>query len=228
MAFISLKQINKAYEIGHVHQQVLNNVSLQVDKGEMLAIVGASGSGKSTLMNILGLLDTPDSGEYELSGQLMSKLNPNELAHIRNQHIGFVFQQFHLLTRFTALQNVCLPLLYRDMPATQAKQLALEALNKVQMESYSHHKPNQLSGGQQQRVAIARAIVSNPSLLLADEPTGALDSQTSGQVMDVFRQLNEEGRTLIIITHDESIANQCLNKLTISDGQIKQVSKYEN
>ena len=217
---ISLNHIVKAYVIGSVKTQVLNRVSLQVPKGDMLAIVGASGSGKSTLMNIIGLLDRPDAGEYRLDGRDIAKLAADEIATLRNQHIGFVFQQFNLLPRFTAEQNVILPLIYRNTPPQEAKEKARAALARVGMECFLHHRPTQLSGGQQQRVAIARALVGEPQVILADEPTGALDSKTGKEVMDLFLALHKEGRTLIIVTHDEKIAEQCQRRITIADGLI--------
>lgn len=217
---IALEHIEKKYQVGSVESTVLKSISLNVFQKEMLAIVGASGSGKSTLMNIIGLLDKPDRGHYQLQGQDISKLSDDERAAFRNQSIGFVFQQFNLLSRFTALQNVELPLTYRDMSAQAIQYKALEALERVGMKSFAKHRPTQLSGGQQQRVAIARALVGEPHVILADEPTGSLDSVTGKEIMALFQTLNNEGRTLILVTHDEQIAHQCNRRITIADGQI--------
>lgn len=217
---IEMHDIVKKYRIGSVESLVLKSVSLTVHEQEMMAIVGASGSGKSTLMNLIGLLDKPDSGDYILNGQLIQGLDDDARAILRNQHIGFVFQQFNLLSRFTALQNVELPLTYRELPTPLIQQKALEALERVGMKSFAMHRPTQLSGGQQQRVAIARALVGEPQVILADEPTGSLDSATGQDIMTLFRTLNQEGRTLILVTHDEQIAHQCSRRVTISDGQI--------
>lgn len=217
---ISLQHIEKTYQIGLVKSTVLKAVSLSVFKNEMLAIVGASGSGKSTLMNIIGLLDKPDQGIYQLNGRDVQQLTDDERATLRNQHIGFVFQQFNLLSRLTALQNIALPLTYRDLPDATIQQKALEALHQVGMQSYAKHRPTQLSGGQQQRVAIARALVGEPDMILADEPTGALDSVTGQEIMNLFRTLNNQGRTCILVTHDEHIAHQCSRRITIADGRI--------
>lgn len=217
---IALTRIEKKYKIGSVESIVLKNISLNVDEGEMLAIVGASGSGKSTLMNIIGLLDTADSGQYLLQGYDVAGLNDNELAMLRNQRIGFVFQQFNLLPRFSAEQNVALPLTYRQMPPPMIKQRVLEALGRVGMRSFAAHRPTQLSGGQQQRIAIARALVNEPHVILADEPTGALDSSTGKEIMNLFLTLHKEGRTLILVTHDEKIAQQCTRRIMLADGQM--------
>lgn len=220
MPIIAISDLIKTYQIGTLESTVLKRISLSIDEGEMLAIVGASGSGKSTLMNLIGLLDKADSGKYLLCGRNVAGLNDDELALLRNQYIGFVFQQFNLLPRFSALQNVALPLLYRNMPHTQATKCALDALKRVGMDAFSAHRPTQLSGGQQQRVAIARALVGEPHVILADEPTGALDSITRTEIMQLFHTLHKEGRTLILITHDEHISEQCTRQITLVDGQI--------
>ncbi len=220
MPLIELHDIEKKYTVGSVESVVLKSVSLTVCESEMLAIVGASGSGKSTLMNMIGLLDKPDKGRFLLKGQDMFVLNDDLRAGLRNKHIGFVFQQFNLLPRFTALQNVTLPLTYRELPTHIMQQQALAALDKVGMKAYAQHRPTQLSGGQQQRVAIARALVNEPQVILADEPTGALDSVTGQEIMNLFCTLNQEGRTLILVTHDEHIAQQCTRRITLADGRI--------
>jgi len=196
----------------------LNQVSLSIQKSEMVAIVGASGSGKSTLMHILGCLDHPDSGQYFLEGKEISKMNKDALAKIRNNKIGFVFQSFNLLPRMSALENVELPLLYAGHPA--AKDEAAAALEKVNLGSRLYHEPSQLSGGQQQRVTIARALVTNPSIILADEPTGNLDSKSNEEILKIFRKLNQDGRTVIIVTHDAEIAGKCRRQIKIRDGRI--------
>lgn len=220
MPLISLTHIVKKYKMGHTESVVLKNVSLAVEAGEMLAIVGASGSGKSTLMNIIGLLDKADNGQYLLRGENVAGLSDDKLAILRNQHIGFVFQQFNLLPRFSAEQNVALPLTYRDISPQIIKKRVFDALARVGMQSYAAHCPTQLSGGQQQRVAIARALVTEPQVILADEPTGALDSGTGKDIMNLFLELHREGRTIILITHDEQVAIQCAKRITLADGQI--------
>ena len=220
MPLISLTNIEKKYQIGDLESTVLKKVSLDVNEGEMLAIVGASGSGKSTLMNIIGLLDKAEGGEYVLGGQNVAGLTPDALAILRNQRIGFVFQQFNLLPRFTAAQNIALPLTYRNIHPRLINQRVSEVMARVGMESFSAHRPTQLSGGQQQRVAIARALVGEPQVLLADEPTGALDSQTGRDIMKLFLALHAEGRTIILVTHDEQVASRCERRITLADGQI--------
>lgn len=217
---IKLSSIRKFYTIANKQRVVLDNLSLTIARGEMVAIVGRSGSGKSTLMNIIGLLDTINAGHYCLKGQAVAELSPNALALLRNRHIGFVFQQFHLLPRFCALQNVALPLTYRAMSPASLQQDAWQALKRVGMEDYVSQKPAQLSGGQQQRVAIARALVGNPTIILADEPTGALDTATGQGIMDLFLNLHQEGRTVVIVTHDERIAAQCKRCITLDDGKL--------
>lgn len=218
---IELQDIYKTYHIGDVDVHASNGISFKIYEGELVAIIGASGSGKTTLMNIIGLLDRPTSGKYFLEGQNVSNINRDEQSYLRNHHIGFIFQQFYLLSRLSALQNVMLPLTYRNMSASEMKTKALNSLEKVGMAKYALHKPTELSGGQQQRVAIARALVTQPTIILADEPTGALDSKTSQDVMDLLVQLNEEEKaTIIIVTHSEHIAEQCHSVIKISDGKI--------
>lgn len=217
---IALHDIEKKYHVGSVESIVLKSISMTVFENDRLAIVGASGSGKSTLMSIIGLLDKPDQGYYQLNGQDVSVLSDDERATLRNRHIGFVFQQFNLLSRFTAVQNVALSLTYRDLPEQAIQKKALEALDRVGLKAFALHRPTQLSGGQQQRVAIARALVGDPQVILADEPTGSLDSGTGKEIMDLFCALNHEGRTFIIVTHDEHIARQCTRRITLADGRI--------
>lgn len=217
---IKISNLMKSYELGGETVHALNDVSLDIDKGEFLAIIGPSGSGKSTLMNMLGCLDRPDAGEYLLDGKEIGKMNDNLLATIRNQKIGFIFQNFNLLTKLTAQENVELPLIYSGLSAKERKERALESLTKVGLKDRAGHMPTQLSGGQQQRVAIARALAGNPSILLADEPTGALDTKTSAEIMQLMKGLNELGHTIIIITHDLSIAKQVKRMVRIQDGQL--------
>jgi putative ABC transport system ATP-binding protein len=216
---IQAQDIVKAYELGGQTVRALDGVSLNIAAGEMIAIRGPSGSGKSTLMNILGCLDTPDSGSYVLAGEDVSKLSGNRLAEIRSQRIGFVFQTFNLLPRMSALENVELPLLYSGRHA-EAREAAIAALKTVALEGRMHHQPNQLSGGQRQRVSIARAIVTNPAIVLADEPTGALDSHTGAEIMHLFKSLNAQGRTIIIVTHDPVIARYCQREIYLCDGRV--------
>ncbi len=218
---IRMEDIWKTYQMGAEEVHALRGISLQVKKGEYVAIVGPSGSGKSTLMNIIGCLDTPTKGNYWLNGQLVSEMNDDQLARIRNKEIGFVFQTFNLLPRATALQNVELPLIYAGIPAQQRYELACKALEAVELSDRAGHKPNELSGGQRQRVAIARALVNNPSILLADEPTGALDSKTSIEIMLLFEKLHEKGNTIIIVTHERDIAARAHRIITIRDGMIE-------
>lgn len=217
---IVLKNLVKIYRIGDVASQVLKQVSLTVSEGELLAIVGASGSGKSTLMNIIGLLDKADEGQYVLNRRNIAGLDEDEAALLRNRHIGFVFQQFNLLPRFTARQNVALPLIYRNVASDDIEKRVMAALQRVGMQDFATHRPNQLSGGQQQRVAIARALVGEPQIILADEPTGALDSKTGSDVMNLFLALHREGRTIIMVTHDEQVAARCARRITLADGQV--------
>ncbi|MBL7481666.1 ABC transporter ATP-binding protein [Legionella bononiensis] len=215
---IQLRDLVKTYKLEGISSTVLNEVSLTVHQGDLLAIVGASGSGKSTLMNIIGLLDKPDSGSYILKNRNVAGLSDDESAEFRNQSIGFVFQQFNLLPRFTAMQNIALPLTYRGSPATEIKEKVMQVLEKVGMAQFASHRPMQLSGGQQQRIAIARALVTEPQVILADEPTGALDSRTGSEVMNLFLALHAEGRTIIMVTHDEHVAAQCRRRITLADG----------
>ncbi|MDQ0214916.1 putative ABC transport system ATP-binding protein [Oikeobacillus pervagus] len=217
---IQLKNINKSYKQGKEEIPILHHINLSIEQGEYVSIMGPSGSGKSTLMNIIGCLDTPTSGEYTLEGKNMLAGKENELAAIRNQFIGFVFQSFNLLPRSTALENVELPLIYAKVEKKERRKRAIEALTKVGLADRLHFKPTQLSGGQKQRVAIARAIVNQPKFVLADEPTGALDSKSSEQVMDIFTKLNQEGVTVVLITHEQEIADFTNRKIFIRDGQI--------
>lgn len=217
---IQIENMTKTYTLGGEVVHALRGVSLQIEKGDFLAIIGPSGSGKSTFMNMIGCLDRPDSGSYILDGKEIEKMTDNELAAIRNEKIGFVFQNFHLLAKLTALENVELPLLYRGVKAKERQKIAYECLEKVGLKDRAYHLPNQLSGGQQQRVAIARALVGNPPILLADEPTGALDSKTSKEIIQIMKQLNEQGHTLILITHDWEVANEAKRIVRIQDGQL--------
>ena len=221
MAILKLTDICKDYMQGKEPVRVLKNINLTVEKGEYLAIMGPSGSGKTTLMNLIGCLDVPTSGDYELDGRNLKDLSDNALADIRSKHIGFVFQSFHLLPKMTALDNVALPLLYAGVPLKERRARAEKALQAVGLADRIHFLPNQLSGGQCQRVAIARAMVGNPDLLLADEPTGALDTKSGQQIMEIFRQLSESGMTIIMITHEPSIA-ACADKIYhILDGELQ-------
>lgn len=219
-SMIQISNLMKSYKLGGETVHALNNVSLNIDKGEFLAIIGPSGSGKSTLMNMIGCLDRPDSGEYYLDGKEIGQMNDNNLATIRNQKIGFIFQNFNLLTKLTALENVELPLIYSGTSTKERREIALESLANVGLKERAGHMPSQLSGGQQQRVAIARALAGNPSILLADEPTGALDSKTSSEILQLMKELNEAGNTIILITHDLSIAKQAKRMVRIQDGEL--------
>ncbi|MEO7801240.1 MAG: ABC transporter ATP-binding protein [Ginsengibacter sp.] len=218
---INLEKIYKSYYMGRQELQVLKGLTLDIAKNEYVALMGPSGSGKSTLMNILGCLDSPTSGLYILNGKDVSKMPDNDLATVRNQEIGFVFQQFNLLPRLTAAENVALPLVYNGTPKKQRMEQALEMLNRVGLSDRSHHKPNELSGGQGQRVAIARALVNTPSIILADEPTGNLDSRTSTEIMDIFGKIHSEGNTVILVTHEEDIANHAHRIIRLKDGVIE-------
>ena len=221
MEILKLTDICKDYQQGKEPVRVLKNINMTVHKGDYLAIMGPSGSGKTTLMNLIGCLDVPTSGTYELEGQNLKDLTDDQLADIRNKHIGFVFQSFHLMPKMDALENVALPLLYAGVPLAERRQRAEEALKAVGLEDRLHFLPNQLSGGQCQRVAIARAMVGKPTMLLADEPTGALDTKSGNQIMEIFRQLSNEGMTIIMITHEQSIAD-CADKIYyILDGELR-------
>src|SRR6476620_5704933 len=206
MSLIRLEKISRRYQMGSETVHALREVSLEITRGEYGAIMGPSGSGKSTLMNLIGCLDTPTSGRYELNGVQVSEMDDNQLAEIRNREIGFVFQTFNLMARSDALRNVELPLIYAGVPAEERRRVALEALNNVGLADRVHHKPNELSGGQRQRVAVARALVNKPSILLADEPTGNLDTKTGEEMMGLFEQLWKLGNTIILVTHEEDIA----------------------
>ncbi len=231
MSLISVRDLKKTYIVGDIEVRALRHVSLDVEAGEFLAVTGPSGSGKSTFMHILGCLDRPTSGQYFLDGKDVSRLSKNDLARIRNHQIGFVFQGFNLLSRTTALENVELPLLYNSAASkgSDRKRRAMESLKLVGLEQRTHHLPNQLSGGQQQRVAIARSLINNPSILLADEPTGNLDTKTSIEVMDVFQTLNKErGITVLLITHERDIAEYGTRIVAFRDGVIKTDEKIAN
>ncbi|ADQ06207.1 ABC transporter ATP-binding protein [Caldicellulosiruptor changbaiensis] len=217
---IELYDIYKIYKMGENEVYALNGINLKINVHEFVAIVGPSGSGKSTLMNIIGCLDTPTSGTYILDGHEVSRLNDNQLAEIRNSKIGFVFQNFNLIPQLTALENVELPLIYKGVPASMRHKLAKEALARVSLEHRMHHRPRELSGGQQQRVAIARALVTNPAIILADEPTGNLDSKSGAEIIQIFKELHAQGSTIVLITHDNNIAAQARRIVRIQDGQI--------
>jgi putative ABC transport system ATP-binding protein len=218
---IELNSIVKKYEMGGETVYALNKVSLNIAEGEFVAIVGPSGSGKSTLMNIMGCLDVADEGNYILDGLNISEYSERQLAQIRSQKIGFIFQGFNLLTKLNALENVELPLVYQGIKGVERKKRAVGALEKVELSNRLYHKPTELSGGQQQRVAIARALVTNPSLILADEPTGNLDSSTGRQIMSLFHELHESGNTIVLITHDSNVAAEAERRVYIEDGRIK-------
>ncbi len=219
---IELKDITKVYTIGSEKVWALNHVSLHIRPGEFVGIIGPSGSGKSTLMNIIGCLDVADHGTYHLDGIAIEDYTENELAAIRNLKIGFVFQSFNLIAKLTAEENVELPLIYQGVPAKERKERVEKALRRVQLEKRAKHYPTELSGGQQQRVAIARAIATKPSLILADEPTGNLDSKTTRDIMDIFHELHKAGNTIVLITHDDDVALQASRQIRILDGQIKE------
>lgn len=220
-AIIHLEDIRKSYFLGKQELPVLKGVSLDISKNEYVALMGPSGSGKSTLMNILGCLDSPTSGMYLLNGNNVSTMADNDLADVRNKEIGFVFQQFNLLPRLSAAENVALPLIYAGIPRKRRMEMAMDVLSKVGLADRSHHKPNELSGGQSQRVAIARALVNNPSLILADEPTGNLDTRTSVEIMDIFGKLQASGNTIVLVTHEEDIANHAHRIIRLRDGVIE-------
>src|ERR671912_1986186 len=226
-ALISMRDIWRTYEMGSEKLHALRGVSFDVQRGEYLAIIGPSGSGKSTLMNLIGCLDSPSKGDYWINGHLVSEMTDDELARIRNKEIGFVFQTFNLLARATALHNVELPLIYAGIGAADRHEKAKRALDSVELSDRMTHRPNELSGGQRQRVAIARALVNTPSLLLADEPTGALDSKTSVEIMALFEKLHAEGNTIIVVTHEHEVAERAHRVITIRDGQIEKDEKIK-
>ncbi|WP_283094699.1 ABC transporter ATP-binding protein [Paenibacillus sp. ATY16] len=220
MSIVQMEQITKHYRMGGQRYTALQHISLEVQEGEFVAIQGPSGSGKSTLMNIMGCLDTADSGTYVLEGRRVSAMNDNQLADVRNRRIGFIFQSYNLIPTLSAYDNVELPLIYRGIPGHQRKKAVLDTLESVGLGGHLHHRPAELSGGQQQRVAIARALATNPSILLADEPTGALDSHTGKEIMALLTKLHAEGRTIILITHDQAVASYADRILYIRDGAI--------
>lgn len=224
MPLITLKNISKSYLVKNFRQKILDDISFEIESGELLAIMGASGSGKSTLLNILGLLDAQDCGEYILDGQKVSNLSEKSKAHFRSENIGFVFQQFNLLKKLNVFKNIELPLLYRNPPLSIDKERNIQkvskALERVGLGDYISYYPNELSGGQQQRVAIARALINNPKIILADEPTGALDSNTSHEILELFISLQRDGKTIIIVTHDANVASQCHKQIFLKDGKI--------
>jgi putative ABC transport system ATP-binding protein len=220
MALIELRAVRKVYDVGAEQVHALDGVDLDVERGEYVAIMGSSGSGKSTLMNLLGCLDTPSSGSYVLNGTAVQELDDTQLAAIRNKEIGFVFQTFNLLARTDALHNVELPLIYAGLSRAERRERARRALEKVGLGARMHHQPNELSGGQRQRVAIARALVNGPSILLADEPTGNLDSATSEEIMQLFDELHQAGNTVVLVTHEPDIAEHAWRKVTLRDGKV--------
>jgi len=225
---IKTTSIKKVYKMGNNIVNALQDVSISIEKGEYVAFMGPSGSGKSTLMNIVGCLDTPTAGEYSLNNQLVSDMTENELAMVRNKEIGFVFQTFNLLPRASALENVALPLIYAGYSKSERDEMALAALESVSLGDRYHHKPNELSGGQRQRVAIARALVNNPSIILADEPTGNLDSKTSYDIMKLFQELHDKGNTIIMVTHEDDIAHYAHRIIRLKDGLVEWDHKNEN
>ncbi len=220
MSLIQLENVSRRYQMGAETVHALREVTLAIAKGEYVAIMGPSGSGKSTLMNLIGCLDTPSFGRYELNGRRVSEMDDNQLAEIRNREIGFIFQTFNLLPRSDALRNVELPLIYAGVPADERRRVALEALVQVGLADRVHHRPNELSGGQRQRVAVARALVNRPSILLADEPTGNLDTRTGVEILALFEELSRRGHTLIVVTHEEDVARHARRVLRIRDGRI--------
>jgi len=228
VSLIRLQNISRRYEMGSEIIHALRDVSLEIERGEYVAIMGPSGSGKSTLMNVVGCLDTPTSGEYVLNGISVSDMDDDELAEIRNREIGFVFQTFNLLARSNALHNVELPLIYAGLPAEERRETALQALRQVGLADRVSHKPNELSGGQRQRVAIARALVTSPSIILADEPTGNLDSKTGAEIMDLFDALWRRGNTIILVTHEEAVAKRSRRIVRILDGLIASDERLES
>lgn len=221
MKIIETNQISKRYVMGNQVVQALESVTISIDRGEYVAFMGPSGSGKSTLMNIVGCLDTPTTGTYMLNNKLVSEMTENELADTRNKEIGFVFQTFNLLPRASALENVALPLIYAGYSKSEREEMAMQALENVSLADRYHHKPNELSGGQRQRVAIARALVNNPSIILADEPTGNLDTKTSYDIMNLFQELHDKGNTIIMVTHEDDIAHYAHRIIRLRDGLIE-------
>lgn len=227
MNIINIEHIAKVYQVGTEEVHALRDVSIRIDKNEYVAIMGPSGSGKSTLMNVLGCLDTPSSGKYDFNNQNVSEMNDNQLAKIRNKEIGFVFQTFNLLPRSDALHNVELPLIYAGVATSDRRARAKQALIDVGLENRMHHKPNELSGGQRQRVAIARALVTNPSIILADEPTGNLDSKTGEEIMMLFNEIHDKGNTIILVTHEEYIAEHAARIVRLKDGLVESDERVE-
>lgn len=227
-SLIELTNIARTYKVGSETIHALRSVSLGISKNEYVALMGPSGSGKSTLMNVLGCLDTPSSGEYVLNGHAVAKMSDNQLAEVRNKEIGFVFQSFNLLPRYSALENVILPLVYSGMPSDKRQARGIEVLEQVGLADRMHHKPNELSGGQKQRVAVARALVNNPSIILADEPTGNLDSKTSIEIMGLFEEIHKNGNTVILVTHEEDIAEYAHRIVRLKDGLIEWDKKNEH
>jgi putative ABC transport system ATP-binding protein len=220
---ITIKNIHKSYEMGQSSLHVLRGIDLDIEKGEMISIMGASGSGKSTLLNILGILDNYDDGEYVLDGMKIKKLNERKAAQLRNKKLGFVFQSFNLVSFKNAMENVALPLYYQNVPRKKRNAIAMEYLEKMGIRDWAHHLPNELSGGQKQRVAIARALITNPKVILADEPTGALDSVTSMEVIDLLHEINKTGITIVIVTHEHDIALRTARTVKITDGMITEI-----
>ena len=221
-ALIHIENMKKIYNPGENEVRALDGIDLDIEKGDLVAIVGHSGSGKSTLMNMLGCLDTPTSGKYVLDGQDVASMTDNQLADVRNKEIGFIFQGFNLISNLDAVGNVELPLVYRGVSKNERKQLAMEALKSVGLEDRMKHKPNEMSGGQQQRVAVARAVAAKPPIILADEPTGNLDTKSTQEIMEILKELHRSGRTVIIITHDEEVASQAHRVIRILDGRIEE------
>lgn len=221
MKIIETKEISKVYRMGNQTVNALQSISISIDRGEYVAFMGPSGSGKSTLMNIVGCLDTPTSGTYMLNNKLVSEMTENELADTRNKEIGFVFQTFNLLPRASALENVALPLIYAGFSKSERNEMAMQTLDSVSLGDRAHHKPNELSGGQRQRVAIARALVNSPSIILADEPTGNLDTKTSYDIMNLFQELHDKGNTIIMVTHEDDIAHYAHRIIRLRDGLIE-------
>jgi putative ABC transport system ATP-binding protein len=224
MSMLSMSGVRKTYSTGVVEVEALRGIDLEIENGEYLAIMGPSGSGKSTLMHIIGCLDVPTAGSYRLDGTDVSKMSEKQLAEIRNQKIGFVFQQFNLLASLTALRNVELPLVYAGVPASERKERAMAALAKVGLAQRVQHRPGELSGGQQQRVSVARALVTDPALILADEPTGALDSHSTREILDLFQELNDSGRTIVVITHEAEVGQEAKHLVHIYDGLLREAS----